>query len=396
MLNYLLRGALGDRSRRAHLPGGSRSSRQTRVAAFRTVLLAAIVFAGQFVLAPMSRATTANSTFTPVADSYVNQASAGTNYGTQTQLRTDASPSVVRSYLRFNVASLSGTIAKATLKVYANTSNAGGIGAAAVADTSWNETSITWSNAPAVGAAAGSVSSISANAWVSLDVTSLVKGTGLVSMAVTSPSATAESLASRESSNAPQLIVTTNIPDSTTTTLPAPSADVQPSFPIRGAFYYPWFPEGWNQQGMNPFTKYHPSLGYYDSSNTSVIANHIGAMQYGGMNMAISSWWGQGTPTDARVPALLNGAANTNFRFSLYYEQEGTSDPSVAQLTSDLTYMRDHYGSNTSYLRVNGRFVVFVYAGGNDVCGMADRWKQANTVGAYVVLKVFPGYTGCA
>jgi hypothetical protein len=27
---------------------------------------------------------------------------------------------------------------------------------------------------------------------------------------------------------------------------------------------------------------------------------------------------------------------------------------------------------------------------------MADRWKQANTVGAYVVLKVFPGFDKCA
>ena len=26
---------------------------------------------------------------------------------------------------------------------------------------------------------------------------------------------------------------------------------------------------------------------------------------------------------------------------------------------------------------------------------MSDRWKQANTVGAYVVLKVFPGYRAC-
>ena len=28
--------------------------------------------------------------------------------------------------------------------------------------------------------------------------------------------------------------------------------------------------------------------------------------------------------------------------------------------------------------------------------GMADRWEQANTVGAYVVLKVFSGYKSCA
>src|SRR6185503_11299628 len=32
---------------------------------------------------------------------------------------------------------------------------------------------------------------------------------------------------------------------------------------------------------------------------------------------------------------------------------------------------------------------------GLDACGMADRWKQGNTVGAYIVLKVFGGYTAC-
>jgi len=58
------------------------------------------------------------------------------------------------------------------------------------------------------------------------------------------------------------------------TVTPAPT-DVQPSFPIRAAFYYPWFPEAWNQQGFNPFTKYHPALGFYDSSSTAVIQSHI-------------------------------------------------------------------------------------------------------------------------
>jgi hypothetical protein len=49
-----------------------------------------------------------------------------------------------------------------------------------------------------------------------------------------------------------------------------------------------------------------------------------------------------------------------------------------------------------AYLRVDGKFVVFVYSDANDRCDMADRWKQANTMGAYVVLRIFPGYAGCA
>ena len=172
-------------------------------------------------------------------------------------------------------------------------------------------------------------------------------------------------------------------------------ADTQPSFPIRAAFYYPWFPESWNQQGFNPFTNYTPSLGYYDSGSQTVIQQHIAAMQYGGIQAGIASWWGQGSRTDNRIPLLLQGAAGTSFRWSVYYENESLGDPSVAQLISDLTYLRDKYGNDPSFLRVNGRFVVFVYADGSDACGMADRWKQANTVGAYVVLKVFPGYLNC-
>ncbi|HLO29460.1 MAG TPA: alkaline phosphatase family protein [Anaerolineales bacterium] len=172
-------------------------------------------------------------------------------------------------------------------------------------------------------------------------------------------------------------------------------ADTQPSFPIRAVFYYPWFPEAWNQQGFNPFTNYTPSLGFYDGSNATVIKQHIAAMQYGGIQVGIASWWGQGTKTDGRISALLQGAAGTNFRWSVYYEQESQGNPTVTQLTNDLTYLRDKYGNDPSFLRIGGRFVVFVYADGSDACAMVDRWKQANTVGAYLVLKVFSGYRNC-
>src|SRR5205814_5810884 len=93
---------------------------------------------------------------------------------------------------------------------------------------------------------------------------------------------------------------TTTTQPTTTTTQPA-----QPTFPIRAAFYYGWFPESWNQQGYNPFTYYTPTLGFYDSSSTSVIDAQVAALQYAGMNAAILSWWGQGTPTDGRVGTFL-------------------------------------------------------------------------------------------
>jgi hypothetical protein len=67
----------------------------------------------------------------------------------------------------------------------------------------------------------------------------------------------------------------------------------------------------------------------------------------------------------------------------------------VSEIAADLARLRE-LAADPSYLRVGGRFVVFVYAQGTDGCGMADRWTQANTVGAYLVLKVFPGYRNCA
>ena len=119
-------------------------------------------------------------------------------------------------------------------------------------------------------------------------------------------------------------------------------------------------------------------------------------MQYGNIQAGIASWWGQGQQTDTKIAGLLSAAAGTHFRWALYYENEGQGDPSVSQIQNDLTYIYNHYGQDPSYLRVNGKFVVFVYADANDACGMADRWKQANTLGAYIVLKVFAGYDSCA
>jgi glycosyl hydrolase family 99 len=182
----------------------------------------------------------------------------------------------------------------------------------------------------------------------------------------------------------------------TPTPAPPPPTSSQPSLPVRAAFYYPWFPEAWKQQGMDPFTKYHPSLGFYDSGAGATIRQHISAMQYGGIGVGISSWWGVGTRSDGRVPTLLANTAGSSFRWTLYYEQESQGDPSVEQLASDLRYIRDHYASDPSYFRIGGRFVVFVYTDGADACAMAARWSQANAgINAYLVLKVFSGFRTC-
>jgi hypothetical protein len=167
------------------------------------------------------------------------------------------------------------------------------------------------------------------------------------------------------------------------------------SLPLRAMFYYSWFPNQWTQLGIYPYVNYHPTLGYYSSNSSSLIANHIAAMQYGGVQVGINSWSGQGSMGDQHMPLLLAGAAGTGFKWSIYHEQEGRGDPTVEQLASDLAHMRAKYANDPSYLRINGKFVVFVYADPGDGCAMVDRWVQANTVNTYLVLKVFPGYASC-
>ena len=168
--------------------------------------------------------------------------------------------------------------------------------------------------------------------------------------------------------------------------------------PLRGAFYYEWFPQEWNQEGINPFTQYHPSAGFYSSDDGSVVRRHIAAMQYGNVQFGIASWWGQTAPIiDARFALALHSAAGTGFKWAILYEPEGYGDPAVSQIQADLAYITTKYGNDPSYLRLNGRPVVFVYSANNDDgCGVADRWRQGNTVGADVVLKIFPGYLACA
>ena len=170
----------------------------------------------------------------------------------------------------------------------------------------------------------------------------------------------------------------------------------QPHPPILASFYYPWFPEAWDQGGIDPYTRFHPTLGPYDLDRARVRQAHLDAMRWAGIRAGIASWWGVGTRTDRRIAPLLRTAGDSRFRWSIYHEEEGQGDPSRAEIARDLAHIGARYGTDRSFLRIGGRFVVFVYAEPGDGCAMADRWSGARAMGAFVVLKVFPGYETCA
>ncbi len=198
-------------------------------------------------------------------------------------------------------------------------------------------------------------------------------------------------------------------PAPTHTPLPPPSAtpaglNYQPTAPIRAAFFYPWFPQAWTQLGIFPYTNYHPSLGYYSSSDDAIVDQQITMAMQTHLDALISSWWGIGDHTDTALQHIISrsertGSPNPNLRWAIYYEMESVTDPSSPQLLGELEYLAGRVFNQPAYLKVNGKPVVFVYSNPADSCNMADRWvaaKKAFGGNLYLVLKVFPGYATCA
>jgi hypothetical protein len=174
----------------------------------RVVLLltCVVVLAGLLVSLPDATATTVTARFSPSADAYVSQTRPTANFGSAKELLAGSRPKVRRSYLRFKVANLSGTVAKATVWFYSNDISQTGFEVRAVPDASWDEQAITYNTAPPPGSVVATVPRVPADAFTSVDVTGLVAGGGVVSLAVTA--ADRLRLASRESGAlAPQLIV---------------------------------------------------------------------------------------------------------------------------------------------------------------------------------------------
>jgi ribosomal protein S28E/S33 len=153
-----------------------------------------------------STPTVSSVTFVPAADTYVDAANPTINHGTSATLRLDSSPDV-HAYLRFTISGFSGTITQVRLLLFANNSDSSGIRAWSILDNTWGELTMTYSNAPALGAQITSLGSF-ASGWVTLNVTSYIIGNGTYSIGITNLSSTTISVDSRESgANAPQLII---------------------------------------------------------------------------------------------------------------------------------------------------------------------------------------------
>ena len=155
-------------------------------------------------------ATAGNLTFAPVADAYIEQDLATSNFGTGTSDQVDGSP-VKRSLLRFTVAGV-GTngVASAKLRLYCVDPSSFGGEIRSVTGT-WSETGVTWNTSPTFGASTiSSLGSVVVGQWYEFNVSPLVTGNGDVTIGMLSTNTNGADYTSREgvAAQRPQLVVT--------------------------------------------------------------------------------------------------------------------------------------------------------------------------------------------
>jgi hypothetical protein len=166
------------------------------------------------------------------------------------------------------------------------------------------------------------------------------------------------------------------------------------SFPVRGVFYYPWYPETWTVNGKQ--ARFEPDLGFYSSSDPRVAKAHIDAFEYAHVDLSIASWWGPESNLDrARLTMLMDEtiAMRSKVKWTIYYEDERDRRPSARALKEDLDYLKKWFAWHPAWANKNGLPVVFVYNEGG--CEVVDRWMDGADGKWYVVMKIFEDYKKC-
>jgi hypothetical protein len=152
-------------------------------------------------------------TFTAVADARVEEANKSSTFGTSTRLRTEGgSDPDVESFLRFQLAGLSGPPSSAKLRLFTGSDGTGNGPAAFKTTWTGSETALTWNSRTArTSGATDDKGTISSNTFVEFNVTTLVTGNGAHSFILATSSTDGADFSSREtstSSRRPQLLVT--------------------------------------------------------------------------------------------------------------------------------------------------------------------------------------------
>jgi hypothetical protein len=138
-------------------------------------------------------------------------------------------------------------------------------------------------------------------------------------------------------------------------------------------FYYPWYStptrDGrwahWyvDHDGVAVLSSaYYPSRGLYSSSNAQIVAAQMRDIAEAGIDTIIVSWWGFGSPEDARLPLVARLANRFGLDVAIHVEPYRGRDPE--QAAEDISRLHAEEGFTDFY----------VYDADRDPAG---QWAQA-------------------
>ncbi len=156
-------------------------------------------------------------TFTPTDDAYIQEGNPDKNYGGSSELQIDDSPAKKHFFIKFKVSGIDNKqITNTILRLYNTNASGKGGDFYYVHDNSWDESTITWNNAPnAYPVQLASLGSVNAESWHEVNITSVVTGDGWISFRITSTSDDGAFYNSKEGGFSPKLIIMTQETSST-------------------------------------------------------------------------------------------------------------------------------------------------------------------------------------
>jgi glycosyl hydrolase family 99 len=120
--------------------------------------------------------------------------------------------------------------------------------------------------------------------------------------------------------------------------------------PKSAIFFYPWYSNmrhdgafaHWTQGGHNPpfdvASQFYPLRGAYSSGDPGVLRAQMHDIAVAGVDEVVSSWWGQGSPEDRRLPAVIRAAKRDHLRVGV--QLEPYAGRTVDSVGADLVYLR--------------------------------------------------------
>jgi glycoprotein endo-alpha-1,2-mannosidase len=120
--------------------------------------------------------------------------------------------------------------------------------------------------------------------------------------------------------------------------------------PHSAIFFYPWYANAlhdgryahWTQGGHQPpfdlASDFYPARGPYSSSDPRVLRAQMRDIATAGVDEVVSSWWGQGSPEDGRLPAVLKAARRVHLMVAV--QLEPYPQRTLESIGADLAYLR--------------------------------------------------------